>query len=114
MEWLVRNLHETSRQLGTNMMKQSSEERAVCRMDDQGNQRCVILCLALNRVDRRKIYEFCTETKRRDAEEYLLENAVERQNEMAIAARGSDAHRPVTTETLKKWLNDFDHPSLYG
>ena len=113
MEWLVRNLHETLSQLGTKMMKESSEERAVCRMDDQGNQRCVILCLALNPIDRRKIYEFCTERNRRDAEEYLLEKAVERQNEIGIAARGSEAHRAVKSETLEKWLNDHDHPSLY-
>ena len=96
------------------MMEQSSEERRVCRMDDQGNQKCVLLCLALNRSDRRKIYEFCTERERRDAEEYLLKNAVERQNEIRIAARGSEAHRAVKSETLEKWLNDFDHPSLYS
>lgn len=95
-------------------MTDLNEEKTVCRMDDEGNQRCVLLFDELNRIDRRHIYNFCYERKRHDAELFLLNEALARQNELRIAARGSENHIPIANDTVKQWLSEFDHPSLFG
>lgn len=103
-------------------MNRKDEIDPVCRVDDQGNLAKVFRHSSASREDAEIIRDFCFQSGRKDAWQFLLQKAAQRDRRhrelttrfFGAVARETNGRQPVTAAMLSKWISEFDNPRLFS